>query len=198
MNRRGSKMSARGFSLVEVMVALVVISVGLLGVAKIEALALSSTGTARMSSLVASAAASLAATMRADRLYWARSLTADPAVNINVASATVTASDSNLLAPPAGGCTAASPCTGAAQLAAQDLQDWASSLQTMLPANTSPAATVNCQIPTGSPVTCAIHISWTEHLVSTIYSTNTLSTLQQTTQAAQQAGQTSYTLYTEP
>ena len=59
-----------GFSLVEVMVALIVMSVGLLGIAKMQALALTSTTSARMRSLVALEAASLASTMRADRAYW--------------------------------------------------------------------------------------------------------------------------------
>src|SRR5438445_9867309 len=59
-----------GFSLVEVMVALIVMSVGLLGIAKMQALALTSTTSARMRSIVALEASSLASTMRADRAYW--------------------------------------------------------------------------------------------------------------------------------
>ena len=43
----------RGFSLIEVMVAIVVISAGLLGIAKLQALALSNTSTARLRSLAA-------------------------------------------------------------------------------------------------------------------------------------------------
>jgi len=179
------------------MVGVLVIGVGLLGVAKVQALALSSTGTARMRSMVAFAASSLAATMSADRDYWA-ALGADPAVSIDLTSTTVTASDPDLKRAPSGGCTAVSPCTARGQLAAQDLHDWATSLQTLLPANTSPTATVTCQIPAGNPVTCAIHIVWTENLVTTAYSSNTASTAQQNLQAAQKVEQTSYTLYVEP
>jgi type IV pilus assembly protein PilV len=197
MKRGRPSVRMRGFSLVEVLVSIIVISIGLLGVAKIQALALSSTGTARMRSMAAFAAASLAATMHADRAYWA-SLTADPAVAINVASATVTAADANLVTAPAGGCTTVSPCKITAQLAAQDLRDWLSSLKTTLPASANPTATINCQMPTGNPVTCAVHILWREHLVSTIYSTNTLSSQQQAVQAAQNIEPTSYTLYVEP
>jgi type IV pilus assembly protein PilV len=62
---------ARGFSLMEVMVALVVSTVGLLGLAKMEALALSSTSVAGSRSLAAIEAASLAAAMHANPGYWA-------------------------------------------------------------------------------------------------------------------------------
>lgn len=195
--RRRSRGRARGFSLVEVLVGLIVISIGLLGVARVQALALSSTGTARTRSMVAFAASSLAATMSADRKYWA-AVAADPAVSVNVTSATVSASDPDLQSPPAGGCTASSPCTAAGQLAMQDLHDWAVGLQTLLPANTSPTATVTCQIVAGNPVTCAINIAWTENLVSTTYSSNATSNAQQSLQAIQKVEQASYTLYTEP
>jgi type IV pilus assembly protein PilV len=106
MKRHELRQKPRGFSLVEVLVSIVVISIGLLGVAKIQALALSSTGTGRMRAMAAFAAASLAATMHADRQYWA-GVPADPAVVINVTSATITASDASLTAPPGGGCTTA-------------------------------------------------------------------------------------------
>src|ERR1700678_4179404 len=61
---------SEGFSLVEVMVALVVCCVGLLGLAKMEALSISSTGIAGARSLAAIEASSLAAAMHADRGYW--------------------------------------------------------------------------------------------------------------------------------
>ena len=61
----------RGFTLLEVMVSLVVTSIGLLGIAKLQALAYASTGSASVRSLVALQAAGLAASMHADRGYWA-------------------------------------------------------------------------------------------------------------------------------
>ena len=68
---------AHGFSLIEVLVALLVISIGLLGIAKMQALALSNTNGGRMRALAAIEAASLAATMQAERNYWGQ-LTANP------------------------------------------------------------------------------------------------------------------------
>jgi len=72
---------ARGFSLMEVMVALVVSTVGLLGLAKMEALALSSTSVAGSRSLAAIEASSLAAAMHANPGYWAAGV-AQPTITI--------------------------------------------------------------------------------------------------------------------
>src|SRR5258708_27544807 len=60
---------AHGFTLIEVMVALVITAIGLLGIAKIQALAYASTGSAGLRSLVALQASSLAASMHANRNY---------------------------------------------------------------------------------------------------------------------------------
>lgn len=192
-----SRLRQRGFSLVEVMAAALVTGVGALGVVKIQALALSDTGTSRVRSLVAYSAASLAATLHADRAYWG-SLTADPAVAVDITHMSVTAADPALVSAPASGCTLASPCTAAAQLAAQDLHDWADGLRTLLPASATPTATVTCEVTTGNPVSCAIRIAWTEHLVSTPYSMNTAVTQQQAVQVAARVGPVSYTVYAQP
>src|ERR1700674_3524815 len=62
---------ARGFTLLEVMVSLFITAIGLLGIAKLQALAYASTGSANIRSLVAIQAAGLAASMHANRNYWA-------------------------------------------------------------------------------------------------------------------------------
>src|SRR5215469_16764012 len=62
---------ADGFSLVEVMVAVVIICVGLLGIAKMQALALSNTTPSRLRALAAIEAAGLASAMHSNREYWA-------------------------------------------------------------------------------------------------------------------------------
>jgi type IV pilus assembly protein PilV len=70
----------RGFTLLEVMVAVVITAIGLLGIAKIHALAYSSTATAGARSLVALQAAGLASSMHANRTYWAAGTAPVPVV----------------------------------------------------------------------------------------------------------------------
>jgi type IV pilus assembly protein PilV len=167
----------KGFSLVEVMVALVVLSVGLLGMAKMQALALSNTTSARMRSIAALEAASLASTMSADRTYWT-SITADPNVAFS-AGAITSKADATLLR---GTC----PCTPA-QIARQDLDEWLTDLNLQLP---NAQGQINCAAPTGppapTPASCTIALNWTEKQV--------ISNSQQTTAPAT----INYTLYVEP
>jgi type IV pilus assembly protein PilV len=176
-----------GFSMVEVMVALIVISVGLLGIAKMQALALSSTNTAKMRSLASIQAASLASTMRADRAYWA---TLTDTVTVNVTNKTITAAtDPALMAPPSSHCAvvAAIPCTSA-QIAAQDLSDWVAALGATLPNDTA-VITCNLDRAGANPITCTIQLSWSENVVSSRSAGNASNTA---------APQTQYALYVEP
>jgi type IV pilus assembly protein PilV len=173
-----------GFSLVEVMVALIVMSVGLLGIAKMQALALASTTTARMRSLAALEAASIASTMRADRAYWS-AVTADPKVVIKGAAINSTA-DNNLLATTPACDAPATVCT-TSRIAARDLQEWATDLSKQVLGET---ATINCTPATATlPTACTINIQWTENQVA--------SNAQQATAAATPTP-VSYTLYVDP
>lgn len=173
---------SRGFSLIEVLVALVIIGVGMLGIAKIQALAYASTGTASLRSLAAIEASSLASAMRANRSYW--SVTAAAAQQtIQITAATITSSTDGTLTGVSNCLNVA--CTPA-KLAAYDLQTWAASLNTLLPAD---SATVICVPPVLAtyPIGCNITLSWNERNVGI----NAQS--QGTTMALP-----SYTLYVEP
>lgn len=141
---------ARGFSLMEVLVALIVLSVGLLGIAKMQGLALSSTTVASARSLAAIEASSLADAMHANRVYWAS--------NAPTAAAVTVSGNAVSGGPTAGTCTAA--CT-ASQLAGYDLQQWATALNALLP---NDSATITCNGTT--PVSCTIQISWYEKTVA--------------------------------
>jgi type IV pilus assembly protein PilV len=169
---------SRGFSLVEVMVALIVCSVGLLGLAKMESLALSSTGIAGERALAALQASSLGSMMHANRDYWGNVLATAAPITVNATNNFSTAGD----------CTTAgvAPCTP--QLMAQyDLKTWAQSLNGLLPGY---QATITCQTTaTAAVVTCSIQIQWIENGIA-------MDTAQQANISSLQLP--TYTVYVEP
>ena len=148
-----------GFSLVEVMVALIIICVGLLGIAKLQALMLTNTGASRTRALVALEASSIAATMHADRDYWAGAAPATTTtVNNIVGSVGITSTDAVLQTSPvctSGGADA--PCSWA-KIAAYDLRNWMGDMSTTLPGS----KTIIACAPILGAVNCTISISWQE------------------------------------
>jgi type IV pilus assembly protein PilV len=190
MNHSGASTRARGFSLVEVMVAVVVICVGLLGIAKMQALALSNTTTSRLRALAAIEAAGLAAAMHSNREYWAGTATAAPATtNFNITTAGQFASSDPVLQAAANGALPIGLNLPDANLAAFDLARWGASLNALLP---NPQATILCPPVVGAgPQSCTIQIQWSEKAVG------------MTQQEAQNLAQgqfelPSYLLYVEP
>jgi type IV pilus assembly protein PilV len=193
------------------MVALIIIAIGTLGIAKMQALALASTGASRSRALAAIEASSLADAMHANRAYW-QSQTSTPG-NINVTAAnntaTVTSTSGTMqaaLTTVAGSlcgktatmnatlscyCAAAAPpsaCTGSTvSMAASDLFDWSASLGNLLPSATANVACHN----SNSPVDCTIVISWTENAVA-------LNSQEANVAAANAAVPVSFTLYVVP
>src|SRR5258708_4581144 len=120
-----------GFSLVEVMVALVVMSIGLLGLAKMESLALSSTNVAGFRAIAAIEASSLAAAMHANPGYWAGGHA--PAItNIYYSSGALTISDAGLATAVTCLTVGTGSCAPAA-MAAYDVQQWATDLSLVMP-----------------------------------------------------------------
>ena len=139
---------ATGFSLIEVMVTLVVLSIGLLGIAKMQALGLSSNAVAGKRALAALEADSLAAAMHENRGYWASAA----AIGTVTYTGPVGAAGSCVLGAPGS----AAPCTPQ-QLATYDLQVWAQNLATLL---SDYQGTVTCQAL--NPVNCVVTITWSE------------------------------------
>lgn len=160
-------MRARGFTLIEVLVALVVTGIGLLGIAKIQALVYANTGSAGVRSLVAVQASGLAAAMHANRAYWS-GLAPSPLTITRTSTGAVLISDNTLNTTATGvsdcnltGSTVPLPCTPAL-LAAYDLHSWANGINALLP-SANPTTTITCQ---SIPVNCAIQITWNEKTVS--------------------------------
>ncbi|HEV2704004.1 MAG TPA: prepilin-type N-terminal cleavage/methylation domain-containing protein [Steroidobacteraceae bacterium] len=185
----------RGFSLIEVMVALIIIAVGMLGIAKMQALGLSTTQSSGTRSLVAIEAASLAASMHSNRDYW---VAGPPPASFTVAvattgpngatSVTITDATNTLNVAPTCGTTTACAAGSASQIAAYDVQQWAASLATVVPAA---QATIACNTAT-SPLSCTIQIQWAENVTSTSNSAAASSS------GANALNSPVYTLYVEP
>ncbi|HEY5139011.1 MAG TPA: prepilin-type N-terminal cleavage/methylation domain-containing protein, partial [Methylococcales bacterium] len=74
MSLKAQQSLQSGFSLIEVLVAVVVIAIGLLGNASIQALSLNNTSIARIRSLAALEADGLASMMHANSVYWQSSV----------------------------------------------------------------------------------------------------------------------------
>jgi type IV pilus assembly protein PilV len=196
---RLSRARERGFTLVEVLVALLVTAVGLLGIAKMQALAYASTGSASVRSLVALQAGGLAASMHANRSYWAGGFAPIP---VTITGTTITGGALNGEGLPTGQgyfsasglgyCQTGSGNTPCAPefMAASDLHAYATALNGMLN-NSNPVTTITCPAVTGVvPVNCIIQVTWNEKAVS-INSQSVAATTQSTFTPT-------YTLYVEP
>jgi type IV pilus assembly protein PilV len=176
MRRPQTPRRSRGFSLLEVMVSIIVICVGLLGIAKLQALSLSNTTTSRMRALAAIQAASIASAMHSNRQYWG----ATPPLTVTVTAAAITSTDAALQTQATTdltGTSASNPSTACVgtnngvvvctplQLAAFDLARWGVSLGALLP---NPTATLSCPPVAGgaAPASCTVQITWVEQSVS--------------------------------
>jgi type IV pilus assembly protein PilV len=181
-NRRLCTRSA-GFSLIEVMVALVVCSIGLLGLAKMESLAISSTSVAGSRSIAAIEASSLASAMHANPGYWAGGFA--PAItSISYIAGVLTITDPGLQGAATCLTAGAGSCLPGV-MAAYDVQQWAAALKAVLPGY---LATLNCTKTVNVPVTCTIQIQWSENAVA--------GNVKQTNMAG--LNQPTYTLFVQP
>jgi len=213
MRYRGIKNCADGFSLIEVMVAVIVICVGLLGIAKMEALALSNTTTSRLRALAAIEAAGLASAMHSNRQYWAGATppvtttfnaggtgqfaSTDPALQAATNAALPGGLNPDAVQTCVGTANAIDICGGVAgviNLAAFDRARWAVSLNALLP---NPQSTISCTFVAGggAPASCTIVLSWTEKALAM--------TRQEAQQEANNPGaaqieRPTYLLYVEP
>lgn len=155
MNISYSLKSNAGFSLIEVLIAFLIIMVGILGFAKSQAVALSNTNVSNVRSNAALQAASLAAAMHANTAFWAKGL-APASMTIN--NATLSNAALNALTTD---CTTL-PCTPN-QLAAFDSREWGKLVRAQF---TNGQGMVVCSTVMTAPITCTISVSWQEKNVA--------------------------------
>ncbi len=159
---------SRGFSLMEVLVAVVVISVGLLGMVALQADTEGTTTDASIESIVAMEAQSLAAAMTANTNYWAAGLFPLAPFTVGDATGTVTISSVTGDARATSLNSDNTDCTATAcsseQMASYDLKTWEANLSKQVPGASS---TISCAVATVSataaeqPSQCTIQITWT-------------------------------------
>lgn len=158
------RVAQRGFSLIEALVALLVISIGLLGVAGLQALAVNNTHTASLRSIAAIEAANMAAYMGANPAFWAQVAPSSVTVVYGSATPFSGAGASTLNGQLPSSCTS-TQCTNY-QMAAWDLNNWGRDLAQQLPAG---RGGVQCKGSTGAvsnPYTCIINVQWQEKSLS--------------------------------
>lgn len=152
----------RGFTLLEVMVSVLVVAIGLLGLAKMQALSVGSTQLSGGRSLVALQATSLASGMHSARSFWAvYSLVPASCV---VTGATVGASCGALSSTTTDCAAAGASCTPT-ELAAFDLKKWATKMNDQFKTHVT---TTTCSGSATTPVACTISIAWTEKTVASV------------------------------
>lgn len=168
-----------GFSLIEVMIALIIISVGMLGIAKLEAVVLSNTGTSRLRALVALQAESLADSMHADRDFWdgtSNDWTGSVGVTISITGGTASLSATNS-AHLSSALSTVPNCQTAAcipsNLAGYDLNQWASgsagppTIEGLAQLLKKATSSISCLAATATnPAACTVTITWKENTVA--------------------------------
>jgi type IV pilus assembly protein PilV len=159
---RSPRLAVAGFTLVELLVTVLIVSVGMLGLVKMEAAGVSESQVSRVRSLMTFQAESLAGMMRADRGYWASSTVAGPTYTYDGTS--FTPSLGTLVDCTTTFCTPAN-------MAKSDLSAWATGFQTAFPGAT---ASITCVTPTAAacavgssiPTTYDIKLTWSEKTVA--------------------------------
>ena len=148
MNRLGRHKES-GFTLIEALIALLVVMIGLLGVAGMQALAIHNSTQAHIRSLASLDAHGLAAVIRSNHAFW---------TDITAAPGTVTISAAGATALPVTQDCAANSCT-AAQSAAYSLNKWAQVLKD-LPGAT--ARITRAAVTSTAPSAYLVTVQWSE------------------------------------
>lgn len=152
----------QGISLIEVLVALIIIAVGILGIGKMQAASISNTQVSGSRGLVALQATSLADILHSNKAFWQ---TASPPC-----ATTCVLQQASLAQSPAGSIPNSNPCTPSntvtaactkAQIATYEINKWMSNINLQVPTY---KAGIQCIA--GTPSNCIISITWVENQVA--------------------------------
>ena len=141
-----------GFSLIEVMITLAITAVGLLGVAKMQTLAIGNTKTAGSRALAAIHAAGMASAVHANKAYWAAGL-APASVSVSGNALSDATLQDQITDCVKNSCTPV-------QMAAYDLKVWGAALTRQLPGGAGALACPSVLSPIR--VECTLTVSWSE------------------------------------
>lgn len=130
LSKHRTNASSRGFTLVEVLVAIVVLSFGMLGMVGMQAFALQSNREARLQGQAAGLARELAEMMRGNKVVGS-----DPSATNNFYLGTFAVGGLTMGANAAycSGVNASTPCTTPADAAKAEMTDWLNRVSTELP-----------------------------------------------------------------
>jgi len=146
----------KGASLIEVLIAILIVAVGVLGLTKMQALTISNTQVSGARALVAMQASSLGALMHSNKGYWQVKL--GNIANCMAASCTLTGSSTSKFGTPPSSCSSTSTCLPTA-MAAYDINNWMAQMNQNIPGYTT---IISCDGNLTMPVTCSIEITWLE------------------------------------
>lgn len=146
-----------GVSLLEVLASLLLIAVGVLGLAKMQALSIANAKVSGSRGFVALQGSSLAALLRGNKGYWQSSAGATlcTGTTCTFSGTSTTLFGSVPALSSCQGTTAATICT-TAQIAALDINTWMTNMNTQIPNYTT---ILTCS---GTPTSCTIQINWYE------------------------------------
>lgn len=157
MNRMHSPGArAAGFTLIEALIAMLIIMIGMLGVAGMQALAIHNSTQARIRTLAGLDAHSLAAVMRANSAYWTNLSIAPTSVSIVNTNGTLSIKPSSLVT---GKDCASATCT-AAESAGYAVNQWAEVLKE-LPSGAGASITQLATAGTSASA-YAVTVNWSE------------------------------------
>lgn len=160
-----------GFTMVELLVTILIVTVGILGLAKMQATAVSNTAVSRTRALMTYQAESLAGMIRANRKFWATSGNVATWPSFNVSTAGV-ATNNGMTTVASGTCTGVSASCDEKQMAYDDMANtWAPQFVTQFP---GASAAIVCVPATGSTCTANpttphgydITLTWNQKMVA--------------------------------